>query len=135
VLALRWNEVDFAKRVIYVRRTVGRVAGRGYVETEPKTRSSRRTIVLPDEVFGVLLTHREQQEQMRIKVGAKWQEHDLVFCNRYGEFLVEWWYTSTVFHKLLAQAGLPVLRFHDLRHSMATMLLAAGVHPKVVQSV
>jgi integrase len=133
LLALRWNDVDFAKKVIYVRRTVGRVAGHGYVETEPKTRSSRRKIVLPNEVFEVLMAHRERQGQMRIKAGVKWQEQGLVFCNRYGEFMVDWWYTSSVFHKLLAKAGLPELRFHDLRHSMATILLAAGVHPKVVQ--
>jgi integrase len=133
LLALRWNDVDFAKRVIYVRRIVGRVPGRGYVETVLKTRSSRRKIVLPDEVFEVMKMHRDQQEQMRLKAGAKWQEQGLVFCNRYGEFMVEWWYISSVFHKLLAQAGLPELRFHDLRHSMATILLAAGVHPKEVQ--
>ncbi len=47
--------------------------------------------------------------------------------------MVEFWYTHVVFHKLLEKAGLPRIRFHDLRHSMATILLAANVHPKVVQ--
>jgi len=47
--------------------------------------------------------------------------------------VVEWWYSAHVFHKLLAEAGLLEIRFHDLRHSMATILLAANVNPKVVQ--
>ncbi|HEY6286057.1 MAG TPA: tyrosine-type recombinase/integrase, partial [Ktedonobacteraceae bacterium] len=47
--------------------------------------------------------------------------------------MVERWYTVVVFHKLLSEAELPEMRFHDLRHSMATILLAANVHPKVLQ--
>jgi integrase len=133
LLALRWDDVDFMNGVIYVRRSVGRIVGRGFVETEPKTRSSRRKIALPDEVLVVLKMHRERQGQTRIQAGEGWHEGRLVFCNRHGEFMVEWWYTVVVFRRLLASAGLPRMRFHDLRHSMATILLAAGVHPKVVQ--
>lgn len=133
LLALRWDDIDFVNKVICVRRKVGRIVGQRYKEMEPKTRSSRRKIVLPDEVLGVLKMHQERQEEARIKVGAKWQERGLVFCNRYGEFTVEWWYTVVMFRRLLAEAGLPEMRFHDLRHSMATILLAENVLPKVVQ--
>jgi len=81
----------------------------------------------------ILKMHRERQGQTRIKAGEGWHERGLVFCNRHGEFIVEWWYTVVVFRRLLAEAGLPRMRFHGLRHSMATILFAAGVHPKVVQ--
>jgi integrase len=83
-------------------------------------------------VLGVLKAHREQQEQMRLKVGVKWCEQGLVFCNRYGRYLLPE-VVSKQFHALLAKAGLPDMRFHDLRHTMATILLESDVHAKKVQ--
>lgn len=74
-------------------------------------------------------TRKEVQDKLKVAL----REQGLVFCNRNGEHVVEWWYSAHVFHKLLAEAGLPEIRFHDLRHSMATILLAANVNPKVVQ--
>lgn len=132
LLALHWEDVDFDKGVVYVRRTVNRITGHGYKETEPKTKSSRRRIVLPEMAMKALKEHRAHQDEVRIKAGEKWSEQGIVFCNLDGghmnpERMV------TVFHKLLADAGLPDMRFHDLRHSAATILLVAGVHPKVVQ--
>lgn len=69
---------------------------------------------------------------MRLKTGTKWQELGLVFCNLFGRFMIAW-HVDILFYKLLDKAGLSKMRFHDLRHSMATILLVAGVHPKVVQ--
>lgn len=132
LLALHWDDVNFVSKFVHVRRTVGRVAGRGWVESEPKTRASRRKIALPDEVLSVLIVHREHQAQVRAKAGIVWHERGLVFCNRYGGFLIAW-HVDKLFHKLLVKADLPKMRFHDLRHSMATILLVAGIHPKVVQ--
>jgi integrase len=132
LLALRWEDVDFENGVVSIRRTMNRITGYGPVETEPKTKSSRRMIVLPGRVLKALKVHREQQNQERIKAGSEWHEQGLVFCNRYGGFMIPQ-YVGKVFHKLLAKASLPDMRFHDLRHSMATVLLAAGVHPKIVQ--
>src|SRR5207302_1221202 len=132
LLALHWDDIDFRGKVVYVRRTVGRISGQGFKETEPKTRASRRKIVLPDEVLVMLKVHRERQEQVRLKAGTKWCERGLVFCNQFGGFMIAW-HVDVQFYKLLDKADLPKMRFHDLRHSMATILLAAGVHPKVVQ--
>jgi integrase len=89
-------------------------------------------ILLPEKVLEVLEIHRLLQDQERIKAGANWSEYGLVFCNRRGGFIIGEHMAKT-FHRLLAKAGLPYMRFHDLRYSMATILLAAGVHPKVVQ--
>jgi integrase len=115
-----------------VRRTVNRVNGYGMKETEPKTKSSRRRIVLPGLALEALREHHLHQDQIRTKAGEKWREQGIVFCNRYGGFLMPERVVRS-FHKLLADAGLPDMRFHDLRHSAATILLVAGVHPKVVQ--
>lgn len=132
LLALHWDDVDFEKGVVYVRRTVNRINGYGMRETEPKTKSSRRRIVLPGIALEALKEHRLHQDQMRAKVGGKWREQRIVFSNRYGGFLLPE-RVGRLFHKLLIDAGLPDMRFHDLRHSAATILLVAGVHPKVVQ--
>jgi integrase len=134
LLALRWSDIDFDQGIVFVRRTVARITGRGHVESEPKTKSSRRRIVLPAVTLQALKEHQQRQEQARSKLGDRWHEQGLVFAGRYGRYL----HTDSLaktFHRLLAQAGLPHMRFHDLRHSAATILLAAGVHPKMVQEL
>ena len=110
------------------------IPGKGYVEFEPKTAKGRRKIVLPPFVCEALKQHRTRQLQRRLKVGARWQDRDLVFCNVYGGFF-DPAHLRQRFDKLLREAGLPDVRFHDLRHSAATILLSMGVHPKVVQEI
>jgi integrase len=112
--------------------TMTRLGGYGYYEGEPKTRSSRRRIVLPCVTLDALKEHRIQQDTARMKVGDKWHEKGLVFCDCYGGFFSPD-EVLRYFSKLLKKTGLPHMRFHDLRHSAATILLVAGVHPKVVQ--
>ena len=82
----------------------------------------------------MLKQHRARQLEVQLKADAAWQDHDLVFCNSLGNFLEP----SSLFHRfqaLLKEAGIPHVRFHDLRHSAATILLTMGVHPKVVQEL
>jgi len=69
-----------------------------------------------------------------LKAGEFWQEHDYVFCTSHGTHLGPN-HVVEEFKKLLKQAGLPDIRFHDLRHSAASLLLSLGVHPKVVQEL
>jgi len=88
--------------------------------------------VLPGVALEALQVHRIQQEQIRVNMGEKWQDKGLVFCDGYGGFFSPDMVLRR-FDKLLDEAGLPHMRFHDLRHSAATILLVAGVHPKVVQ--
>ncbi len=134
LLALRWDDMDLEKGVLYVQRTVSRIPGRGYMESEPKTKSSRRRIVLPGVAIEVLKEHCSNQEKARVKAGEKWNDGGIVFANNYGGFLRP----DTVldaFRQLLKEAGLPPMRFHDLRHSAATILFVAGVNPKVIQEL
>jgi integrase len=134
LLALRWQDIDFDTQSLQNRRSMSFIPGKGYVEFEPKTEKGRRKIVLPSFVCEALKQHRLRQLERRLKVGARWQERDLVFCNIYGGFF-DPAHLRQRFDKLLRDAGLPDVRFHDLRHSAATILLSMGVHPKVVQEL
>lgn len=135
LVALRWSDIHFEEGYLQVHRSA-RYAGKGYglQITEPKTRSSRRKIVLSPLLIAALLLHRVRQEEARKAAGNAWQAHDLVFCNRRGDYLDpdtprNW------LKKILKEAGLPSIRFHDLRHSAATLLMEKGVHAKVVQEL
>jgi integrase len=133
LLSLKWQDINFDDMSLQVRRTVGKFKG-GYKESEPKTLSSRRKVMLPQFVIDALKQHRLHQIQVRLQVGTAWVDRDLVFCNTDGDYFP---LTSLdyQFHKLLQEAGLPPIRFHDLRHSAATILLTMGVHPKLVQEL
>lgn len=81
-----------------------------------------------------LKKHRVSQLEDKLKAGEFWQEHDYVFCTLHGAHLNPN-HVVEEFKKLLTRAGLPNIRFHDLRHSAATLLLSLGIHPKVVQEL
>ena len=134
LLGLHWQDIDFKTRSIYVRRSVGRIGKFGIVESEPKTQRSRRKITLPTFVIDTLKRHQEHQQEMRAKAGALWRETGIVFCSIYGSYL-ESSNLHDDFKRLLVKAELPNIRFHDLRHSAATILLGMGVHPKIVQEL
>jgi len=133
LLSLRWEDVDLERAVMHIRHTMHRVSGYGYVENTPKTKSGRRMVTLPDFAVEALRLHRVSQDAYRVAVGDKWVNNNLLFTSIHGGFLnpdtVRRW-----FRVILKAAGLPVkTRVHDLRHSMATLLFAVGVHPKIVQ--
>jgi integrase len=140
VLGLKWQDIDLVDGVLQVRRILSRVPtktpGRThvYVEAEPKTKQSRRSIAIAPFAIAALTAHRAKQLEAKTKAGRAWQEHDYVFCTALGTHLSP---TQVVkeFKKVLNQAGLPDIRFHDLRHSSASLLLSLGVHPKIVQEI
>jgi len=90
--------------------------------------------MLPSFVVELLKQHRVHQEEARLKAGAAWQENDLVFCNKHGGYLHPT-HLYEMFQQLLEDAGLPHRRFHDLRHGAATILMAMGIHVKVIQEL
>ena len=133
ILGLRWSDIDMDKGMIFIRRTIKRVSPYGIIETEPKTAKGKRKIMLPDFVIEALKAHKVQQQTIREKA-IKWHNNDFVFCNHFGG-LIETSRLYMDFKGLLQAANLPVIRFHDLRHSAATLLLSMGIHPKVVQEL
>jgi len=133
LLALRWADIDFDTSTVQVRRTTRRVKGQGYVDSEPKTASGRRNITLSHTAIEALRQHRARQVEQRL-AAAYWEDHDSVFTNEIGRtFDVR--SLRRGFQTVLRRAGLPALRFHDLRHSAASLLLAQGVNAKVVQEM
>jgi integrase len=130
-LGLKWQDLDLKKGAITIQRTLVKSAG-GYRFDEPKTDRSRRTIPIPAGVVEALRRHKAEQLKERLKLGGGWEQPDLVFTNEIGGFVERQNLLRRHFRKALKAAGLPAtLRLYDLRHTAATLLLAAGVHPKV----
>jgi integrase len=132
-LGLHWSDVDLEAGTLTVRVTLQRI-GKKIEFVEPKTARSRRTIALPAVAVAALRRHRSRQLKERLVAGTDWKEHGLVFASSIGTPLD----SRNVTHRLqemLDDAGLPRLRFHDLRHTAASLLLAQGVHPRVVMEI
>jgi integrase len=139
LMGLKWQDINFAKSTLQIRRILTRVPskmpGKGYVESEPKTKMSRRSIVIASFALEALKQHRVRQLEAKLKGGPLWQDHDYVFCTSVGTHLNPTKDILDQLKALLQKAELPEIRFHDLRHSAATLLLSQGVHPKVVQEL
>lgn len=134
LLALQWSAVDVERRVISVKGTLQRVDGELRM-VQPKTRKSRRQVELSDFAVAALRRHKAAQAQQRLLVGSDWNANDLVFPNVYGRPQEGWHLVYSRFYRLLDKAGLPRIRFHDLRHTAATLMLSRGVHPKIVSEM
>jgi integrase len=124
LLALQWADVDFVNNTVTVRRTVVRVTGR-HVVKEPKTKASRRTITVPDFAMNALHEHRK-------KMVAKGFTDRPVFCSLQGGIMSAQNLRKRTFKPILQRAGLPDMRFHDLRHTHASTLLSKGKSIKAV---
>lgn len=131
LLALRWSDIDFARSRLLVLHSVNFIEG--YVEGKPKTAAGKRVISLPEFLLDMLKAHRSQQLE-RSKTAARWEDHDLVFPNLSGSYLHPG-HKGEAFRKLLKEAGLPTIHFHDLRHSAALILLCMSVNVKVIQEL
>jgi integrase len=129
-LGLSWEDIDFASRRLHVRHGLQRIAGELRL-VEPKTRQSRRTIALPTVVIDALQHHKARQSQERRLAGTRWHETGLVFTSTIGT-PIEVGNLRRSFWRLLDKACLPRMRFHDLRHSCASLLLVQGVPARVV---
>lgn len=135
LLGLKWQDVDLSAGRVQVRRTLARVTGKGWVESEPKSAAGTRTVRLVSPVVSALQRHRAAQLEGRLRAGSEWEDRDLVFCNVFGRPLEVGNLTQRSFRPLLEKAGLPQIRFHDLRHSAASLLLLLDSHPRIVQEV
>lgn len=131
LLGLRWEDLDLEAGSLRVQGTLYR-GPEGFVIGEPKTKGSRRHIALGPLAIESLRHHRVNQTAERLLRGAAWQDSGLVFPNELGRPIEATNLRRRSFEPLLAKAGLPRIRFHDLRHSAATLLLGQGIHPKIV---
>lgn len=131
-LALKWTDVDFVRGTATVQRALVWRKGGGWYFAELKTESSRRTVSLPVPIIAKLKHHRVKQAEYRLKLGAVYQNNDLCFATEEGQPLRYGNLTRSHFRPILKAAELGHFRLYDLRHSCATLLLAAGVNPKIV---
>lgn len=143
ILGLKWEDIDLKKGALSVRRTLVRVKGDPpYKFGEPKTKKSRRTIPLPDQVTQALKVWKKHQAAENLRWNGlhahvamedrpAFNPYNLVFCNEAGEPMNPD-YISKTFKKDLEEAKLPEIRFHDLRHGHATQLLELGEDIKVI---
>lgn len=133
-LGLQWKDIDLETGIATVQRAlVWRDKKQGWSFTEPKTAKSRRNIPLSASIVRSLASHKARQGEQRLKAGTKYENHDLVFATRDGAPLMRRNILRSHFRPILEKAGLPAsIRLYDLRHTCATLLLAANEHPKVV---
>lgn len=134
LLALRWADVDLEAGTVRVQRTLS-AAKSGPRFTSPKS-GKGRSIALTRRASEALKRHRATQNADRLKRGEDWTDHNLLFPTSTGNPMRPSSLTRRHFKPLLEQAGLSrSVRFHDLRHTCATLLLAAGHNPKLVQDL
>jgi integrase len=134
LLGLKWADVDLAAGTLAVRHSLQWQREGKYQFVDPKTARSRRSVHLSQKAVTELRAHKDRQAFTRRDAGELWQEQDLVFGDELGGPLAPS-HQSATFKTVAEAAKLPVIRFHDMRHTAATILLAKGVHVKLVSEM
>lgn len=132
LVGLKWSDIHFKTGAISIQRQVQVVRGKGWTFQEPKTRSGRRTVKVGEGCLQSLRVQLEKQQFQKALVGERWQDFDLVFTSKVGT-PIDPSNLRLNFKRVLYQAGLPQIRFHDLRHTAASLMLNKGI-PFIVVS-
>lgn len=130
ILGLRWSDLDLEAGYLQVNQTMSLVKGKILFQ-EPKTDRSKRSVALSTETTEALRKHRSQQLRERLTLGPQYAEHDMVLTRADGSPMSPYTFESA-WYRAVERSGLPKIRFHDLRHTHASLLLQQGVHPKIV---
>ncbi|MGE7427148.1 tyrosine-type recombinase/integrase [Bacillus thuringiensis] len=128
VLGLRWQDVDFNNHTVTINQTVGHD---NLIKQSAKNNSSKRTIPIPLEVIEELKKRKIQINKDKLRIGPAYNDLDLIICNKLGKVTIRETFTRH-FYRLIKDAGIKRIKFHDTRHTHATLLLKQGVHPKVI---
>ena len=131
LLALKWSDIDWGRTVISVRRQLKRKYKKRDYFTSLKTKSGLRVISLGAKTVQKLREHHQKQIDQKEKVGDQWEENNLIFPSGVGTPLMQ----RNLFRKfkqILRDSGLREIRFHDLRHTAASLMLNHGVSPLIV---
>ena len=132
LLGLKWTDLDWERRGLQVQRQLRMKRGGGYEFTRPKTKAGMRALRLGDAMLENLRQHQKRQLNDIQIAGNRWHALDLIFPSTIGKPL-DGSYLRKAFKQLIRQAGLPNIRFHDLRHTAASLMLNYGV-PVIVVS-
>jgi integrase len=131
LVALKWEDLDWIQQSLLIKRQLSKVPNSGDMFQPLKTNSSRRTITLGDETIQILRNHHDRQWSQRLRAGDRWVDNGLIFSNSKGRPICVSYLTER-FKKLLDAAGIPRIRFHDIRHTNASLLISHGVPPTIV---
>ena len=134
VLGLQWKDIDFKEKSLTVRRQLTSTENGVKHDLPLKTEKAKRTIFLSDEVIEALKNQKKQQNEHRLLLGEDYQDHDLVFCKADGSPISPRVFLEH-FEKHLKDAEVKHIRFHDLRHTFATLSLESGVELKTVSEM
>lgn len=130
ILALTWNDINFEKRTITVSKTLSPTKN-GLIVTKPKTLKSNRMISVPPTLIECLIEHKNKQDYIKNLLKESYVDNNLVICTNNGNY-----FSPTKlnhgFQRLLKNNNLPPVRFHDLRHTHASLLISQDVHPKLI---
>jgi integrase len=131
LLGLKWSDLDWVKKTLSVQRQLRREFKQGDYFTTPKTKAGKRTIVLGEKTIEILHEHWDLQNQERRFAGGRWKENDLIFTSSIGTPMDQHNLYHT-FREFIHSVGLPEIRFHDLRHTAASLMLNHGIAPIIV---
>ena len=131
IVGLHWDDINFKNKTITVNRSAYYLSGNTTNEKEPKSETSNRTISVPSICFNLLKQWRAEQSKMRLALGDKWQGAKNVFTTNDGKIMnpatgPKW------FSNFLEDNHFPHIRFHDLRHTFATLLISKNMDVKTV---
>jgi len=126
LLGLKWEDIDFFRGTISFQRQARRIDGKGLQLRPLKTKASKRTIHVGANTLDLLAKHKDEQEKLKHLVGNSWIKNDLVFPTNIGTIFDQ---SNLVaeFKAVLELAGLPEIRFHDLRHTAASVMIKNGI--------
>ena len=134
LLAAKWENVDWEAGQYFVRETLATVSQHGEAQfLEPKSQESRSSVDLTPRLITVLRNHRAIQAAQKLEAGTAYRDYGLVFCQRDGKPLDPANLIKREFYPALEAAKLRRIRFHDLRHTCASLLIAQGESPKYIQ--
>jgi integrase len=133
ILGLQWKDLDFTTNTIHIRHSLYYTKKHGYQLKTPKTKSSIRSIIAPNFVMHELKKYYHEKKKERLKAAELWEggQYFFVFSTWNGKPLYPtavgtWW------RRFLKRTGFKKIRFHDLRHTAATLLINQGLHPKII---
>ena len=135
LLALRWEDADLEQGTLQVGRSLTREKAR-YLLGDTTNKKGRRRVNLTPRTVAALKAHRKRQLEERVRLAGLNEDRGLIFSSQTGTIMSLENFVKRSFKPLLKRAGLlKRTRFHDLRHTCATILLGRGVHPKIVQEL